>query len=118
MQGGEGGTGGHRPGVRVGWGVGGHRSGCVSDVLGVGANSPRVPPTPHHPPHLLQALGHLSLVADGAGATVQAVIVTGQAARCYLPVRAAVGHRGSAPRAPMGALCHPWVLCATLQPLC
>lgn len=101
----EGGRGGHRPGVRVGRG---HTDRGVS-VMSRGANSPPCPPLPcpPKPPPLLQALGQLCLVADGAGPAVQAVIVTGQAARGYLPIRAAVGHRGSAPWALPAVLCPP-----------
>lgn len=109
MQGGkEGGREGRRPGVRPGRGA--HKSGCVSD--GSGGTQPACPPPSPHA--LLQALGQLGLVADGAGPAVQAVIVTGQAARRYLPIRAAVGHRGSAPWVPSVP---PWMFCAPPSPL-
>lgn len=99
--------GGRRPGVRPGRGA--HKSGCVSDSSG-GTQPACPPPSPHA---LLQALGQLGLVADGAGPAVQAVIVTGQAARRYLPIRAAVGHRGSAPRVPSVP---PRMFCAPPSP--
>lgn len=90
---------------------GGHTNQGVS-VTARGAHSPPVPPPSPHA--LLQALGQLGLVADGAGPAVQAVIVTGQAARRYLPIRAAVGHRGSAPRVPSVP---PRMFCAPPSPL-
>lgn len=99
------------------WGQGGagaHRLGCVSDVWW-GKQPPLVPPAIPQPPPLLQALGQLRLGADGAGPAVQAVIVTGQAARCYLPIRAAVGHTGSVPWVPPAALC-PLPGCSVLPP--
>lgn len=56
----------------------------------------RLPPAwhrgpPRSPPPSLQALRQLCLVADGAGAAVQAVAVAGQAAGCNLAVGTAVG---------------------------
>lgn len=68
---------------------------CQSPLLG-GASSPPVahPPPSPSPQPCLQALGQLRLVTDGAGTAVQAVVVAGQAAGCYLAVRAAAGQRG------------------------
>lgn len=81
-----------------------HRLGSVSHVLPLlgGASSP--PIAPHHPPSpqlCLQALGQLRLVTDGAGTTVQAVIVAGQAAGRYLAIWAAVWQRGSGACVPL-----------------
>jgi len=89
---------GHRPGHRGGhtdWGL----SVTCSLCLGGQVARPQSPLPPPGPQLCLQALGQLRLVADGAGTTMQAVTVAGQAAGCYLAVRAAVGRTHGAHQA-------------------
>lgn len=87
------------------WGSGGGRGGTQIAVCQSRAPSAWEGKSPAHsappsPQLCLQALGQLCLVADGAGTTMQAVVVTGQAAGCYLAIWAAAGQKGSGMHVP------------------